>query len=212
MPGSSSVSSSPCTARWGPGGGFSLEVLEERPGLLVFRAEGPSASHLFRNEPGGHRWQRVPPNEKKDRVQTSTVTVAVLREPAEAERVLKPAELEWRTTKGSGPGGQHRNKTESAVVLTHRPTGLVVRCETERSQHRNRELALKVLRARLLESAQQGAAAQANAARKAQVGSGMRGDKVRTVRERDGQVMDHRTGCRLRLQDYQRGEWGPLVD
>lgn len=212
MPGSSSVSSSPSTARWGLGGGFELEVLDERPGLLVFRAEGPRAAHLFRNEPGGHRWQRVPPNEKRDRIQTSTVTVAVLREPAETERVLRPAELEWRTTKGTGPGGQHRNKTESAVILTHLPSGLTVRCEAERSQHRNRELALRVLRARLLEEAERSTAAHANAARRQQMGSGMRGDKVRTVRERDGQVTDHRTGHRLRLEDYRRGEWGPLAD
>jgi peptide chain release factor 1 len=178
----------------------------------VFRAEGPRAAHLFRHEPGGHRWQRVPPTEKKDRIQTSTVTVAVLREPSETEWVPRPSELEWRTTKGSGPGGQHRNKTESAVILTHLPTGLTVRCEAERSQHRNRELALKVLRARLAEAAQQGAATRANAERRQQVGSGMRGDKVRTVRERDGQVTDHRTGHRLRLSDYRRGDWGPLLD
>nr|WP_246357428.1 peptide chain release factor-like protein [Pyxidicoccus fallax] len=179
---------------------------------MVFRAEGPHAAHLFRHEPGGHRWQRVPPTEKKDRIQTSTVTVAVMREPSETEWVLRPAELEWRTTRGSGPGGQHRNKTESAVVLTHKPTGLTVRSEAERSQHRNRELALKVLRARLMESAQENAAARANAERRQQVGSGMRGDKVRTVRERDGQVTDHRTGHRLRLADYRRGDWGPLLD
>ncbi|MCP3136957.1 peptide chain release factor-like protein [Pyxidicoccus xibeiensis] len=178
----------------------------------MFRAEGPRASHLFRHEPGGHRWQRVPPNEKKDRIQTSTVTVAVLREPAEAEWVPRPSELEWRTTKGSGPGGQHRNKTESAVILTHLPSGLTVRCEAERSQHRNRELALRLLRARWLAQAEQGAAAQANATRRQQTGTGMRGDKVRTVRERDGQVTDHRTGHRLRLEDYRRGSWGPLSD
>jgi peptide chain release factor 1 len=179
--------------------------------LIVFRAGGANAARVFEHEPGGHRWQRIPPNEKRGRVHTSTVTVAVLREPEETELALPPSELEWRTSRGSGPGGQHRNKTESAFVLTHLPTGLTVRCESERSQHRNRDLALRVLRARLLASRQQGAAQATNASRRSQVGSGQRGDKVRTVRCQDGLVTDHRLGCRLRLDAYLRGEWDALL-
>ncbi len=170
------MSSGPSTRSWGPGGAFSLDLLDDRPGLLVFRASGADASRLFQHEPGGHRWQRVPPGEKRGRVHTSTVTVAVLREPEAAELELPPAALDWRTARGSGPGGQHRNKTESAVVLTHLPTGLTVRCDSERSQHRNRDIALRVLRARLLQAREQGAAQAVNSSRRGQVGSGQRWD------------------------------------
>ncbi len=142
---------------------------------------------------------------------TSTVTVAVLREPEASELVIPPAELDWRTARGSGPGGQHRNKTESAVLLTHLPTGLTVRCDSERSQHRNRDIALRVLRARLLQEREQSRAQAANAARRGQVGSGQRGDKVRTVRCQDGLVTDHRLGRKLRLEAYLRGDWDALL-
>jgi peptide chain release factor 1 len=186
-------------------------VLEERPGFIVFRASGADAAHVFQHEPGGHRWQRVPPNEKRGRVHTSTVTVAVLQEPHASALVIPPTELEWRTSRGSGPGGQHRNKTESAVVLTHLPSGLTVRCESERSQHRNRDTALRVLRARLLQARQEGSARAANAERRSQMGSGQRGDKVRTIRCQDGLVTDHRLGRKLTLDAYLRGEWAALI-
>jgi peptide chain release factor 1 len=186
-------------------------VLEERPGFIVFRANGSDAARVFQHEPGGHRWQRVPPNEKRGRVHTSTVTVAVLQEPEDSSLVIPPSELEWRTSRGSGPGGQHRNKTESAVVLTHLPSGLTVRCESERSQHRNRDTALRVLRARLLQARQEGSARAANAERRSQVGSGQRGDKVRTIRCQDGLVTDHRLGRKLALEAYLRGDWDALI-
>lgn len=186
-------------------------MLEERPGFIVFRASGADAARVFLHEPGGHRWQRIPPTEKRGRVHTSTVTVAVLQEPEDSALVIPPAELEWRTSRGSGPGGQHRNKTESAVVLTHRPSGLTVRCESERSQHRNRDTALRLLRARLLQAREEGAARSLNAARRGQVGSGQRGDKVRTVRCQDGVVTDHRLGRKLSLEAYLRGDWTALL-
>jgi len=176
-----------------------------RPGLLVFRAAGPEASEAFRHEPGGHRWQRIPAND--DRVHTSTVTVAVLKEPEEAEFYLNPADLDLKTTRGSGPGGQNRNKTESCVVLTHKPTGVVVRIDTERSQHRNRALALGVLRARLSEAHQDAQMGSANASRKAQVGSGMRGDKTWTIRVKDNQVTHHASGSRFSYDKYVRGDY-----
>jgi peptide chain release factor 1 len=140
-------------------------------------------------------------------VHTSTVTVAVLREPTAAEVRVDDRDLEWSTCRGSGPGGQHRNKTESAVIVKHVPTGLQVRCESERSQHQNRANALGVLRARLWE-AQQAAADSARAGeRKRQVGSGQRGDKVRTVRVQDGIVADHPTDRKIPLRDYLRGDF-----
>lgn len=140
-------------------------------------------------------------------MQTSTVTVAVLPEPVEQALVIPPNDLEWSTCRAGGHGGQHLQKTESAVQVKHVPTGLLVRCENERSQHQNKALALAVLRARLWE--RQRAAAHATRAdqRRQQVGSGMRGDKRRTIRVQDGQVTDHVSGKRWRLSEYLNGAW-----
>ena len=159
---------------------------------------------LFANERGGHRWQRVPPTEKRGRVQSSTVTVAVLAEPSESEVVIDPRDIEETFTGSGGKGGQHVNRTSTAVVLFHKPSGLRVRIEG-RSQHANRRAAMEVLRARL--NAQRLAATQStrNAERRDQVGTGMRGDKVRTVQVRRGLVMDHRTAKRTSLARYSRG-------
>lgn len=188
------------------GGDFSYEVIEQRPGLLVFRAEGAAAA-LFADEAGGHRWQRIPPTEKRGRVHTSTVTVAVLPEPTETQVRLEERDLSWATCRGSGAGGQHRNMTDSAVIVTHLPSGLSVRCESERSQHANKRTALSLLRSRLWQrQLEKDADARAND-RRQQVGSGMRGDKRRTIRAQDEQVTDHVTGQRWRLKDYLRGEW-----
>src|SRR4051812_41900501 len=111
----------------------------------MLRVAGAKAAECFGEEAGGHRWQRIPPNEKRGRVHTSTITVAVLPEPAAAEVTLSEKELSWSTCRGTGSGGQKRNKTESTVVLKHLPTGMQVRCETTRSQQKNRELALALL-------------------------------------------------------------------
>jgi peptide chain release factor 1 len=149
----------------------------------------------------------VPPTEKRGRVHTSTVTVAVLPEPTAAQVVLRDDDLEFSACRGSGAGGQHRNVTASAVQLRHKPSGLMVRCESERSQHQNRDTAMGLLRARLWEL-EQGRLTGARAEdRKQQVGSGMRGDKRRTIRAQDGQVTDHVTGRTWRYKDYIRGIW-----
>lgn len=190
-----------------PGGFFDLEILEERPGFALLRVTGENAELVFRDEAGGHRVQRVPPNEKRGRVHTSTITVACLPEPSEAQFHIRPQDVEMKTCRGSGAGGQHRNKVDSAVQLTHLPTGLQVRCETERSQHQNRAFAFALLRARLLEADQKKARDDRADARRQQVGSGMRGDKRRTIRYQDEQVVDHITGRRWKLKDYLRGEW-----
>ncbi len=168
---------------------------------------GAKAAAVFKDEAGGHRWQRVPPNEKRGRIQTSTVTVAVMPDPPEATFHVLESDCEWQATRGSGAGGQARNKVSSAVQLWHRPTGTMVRCESERSQHQNRQTAMKLLRARLWQRQQEEAMSSAASARREQVGSGMRGDKRRTIRVQDGAVHDHVTGRRWRLKEYLRGEW-----
>jgi protein subunit release factor A len=132
-PSSWSTSSSRSTRSSLRGAVFSLDVLDTRPGLTVFQATGKRAWETFQNEPGGHRWQRVPPTEKRGRVHTSTVTVAVLSEPTEVELHLDPRDLEWTATRGSGAGGQKRNVTANAVQLKHKPSCMMVRVESERS-------------------------------------------------------------------------------
>jgi len=189
-----------------PGVGFELEILEQRWGLIVFRATGTHAAAQFADEPGGHRWQRVPPGEKHGRMHTSTITVAVLPEPSATEVRIRDVDLEWSTCRGTGPGGQKRNKTDSTVILTHRPTGRQVRCESARSQHHNRAMALLLLRARMWTDERDRLAGVRAEDRRRQVGSGMRGDKRRTIRCQDGQVTDHVTGRRWALKAYLRGE------
>lgn len=189
------------------GGVFDVEIVEVLPAQIVFRVVGREADAVFRDEAGGHRWQRVPPTEKRGRVQTSTVTVAVLPEPTETQVRIAPKDIEVVPCRGSGPGGQNRNKVESAVMLRHRPSGLLVRCESERSQHQNRATAMSLLRARLWQAAHEKNVGDRSARRREQVGSGMRGDKRRTVRVQDGQVHDHVTGRRWAFRDYERGDW-----
>ncbi|HZO14992.1 MAG TPA: peptide chain release factor-like protein [Polyangiaceae bacterium] len=173
----------------------------------MFRAMGRRAAELFRHEAGGHRWQRVPPNDKRGRVHTSTITVAVLPEPSAAQVIIADKDLVESTCRGTGSGGQKRNKTESTVLLKHLPTGIQVRCETDRSQTYNREMALLMLRARLHELETRRLQEERAAHRRHQVGSGMRGDKRRTIRCQEGVVVDHVTGRRWDLKRYLRGQW-----
>lgn len=168
---------------------------------------GRGAAALFAREPGGHRWQRVPENEKRGRVHTSTVTVAVLEEPRHVDQTIRPDDVDIETMRGSGAGGQHRNKTDSAVRARHRPTGIEVRCESERSQHLNRDLAMRVLAARVAEQARSRVQGARDEDRRRQLGSGMRGDKRRTIRVQDDQVNDHVDGRTWRFKAYARGDW-----
>lgn len=173
---------------------------------MCCRVSGKRARACFADEAGGHRWQRVPPTEKRGRVHSSTVTVVVLT-PAEDARVTIAAdELEEQFTRGSGAGGQHRNKTSTAVILRHRPSGLTVRVDGGRSQDMNRKTALELLQARLQARAQEAAIAGRNAARREQAGSGMRGDKIRTVQVQGDVVVDHRRGTRMPYRNYARGQ------
>ena len=169
--------------------------------------EGAGSRALFGQEAGGHRWQRIPPTERRGRVQTSTVTVAVLDPAAPGTPAVAERDVEIVTARGSGPGGQKRNKTETCIIATHRPTGMQVRIDNERSQHQNRRIALQVLAARLAAAATDRSVRAENELRRDQVGSGERGDKVRTYRVRDDLVTDHRTGKKQRLAAWLRGEW-----
>jgi len=187
---------------------LTLTVLSQLPGQTTLKVDGPGdhPRQAFRHEGGGHRWQRVPPTEKKGRVHTSTITVAVMPLRTAATVRIDPADVEFKTCRGSGAGGQHRNVTDSAVQAKHLPTGLTVRCENERSQHQNKAQAMAILQARLGAHAEAQAGAARSQNRKKQVGSGMRGDKRRTVRVQADQVVDHKTGRRMTVKRYMRGE------
>ena len=188
------------------GGHFNCCVADSGDGYTTLTITGDGAAKLMSRESGGHRFQRIPPTEKRGRVHSSTITVAVLEEPSETQLRIDTRDLEWRTCRSSGAGGQHVNKTESAVQVTHIPSGLQVRCESERSQRQNRATALSLLRARLLERQRTAVTIGRNNDRRQQIGSGERGDKIRTVRYQDCVVTDHTTGDKLTLTQYLRGE------
>lgn len=170
---------------------------------MVLEGAGRELQPL-RHEIGGHRYQRVPPNERNGRVHTSTVTVAVLDgQPDHASEVLW-SDVEMRFTKATGAGGQHRNKRDSCVVLTHRPTGITSMCDG-RDQHANRRSAWRALQERVAAARTSQAAAVIGQLRRRMVGSGQRGDKVRTYRYQDGRVTDHRKNRSARLADVFAG-------
>ena len=177
---------------------------------MVFSVSGKGSNQLFESETGGHRWQRIPPNEKRGRVHTSTITVAVLPIDTYSSVKINYDELDIQTCRGSGAGGQHRNKTETAVVITHIPTGLVVRCENERSQHQNKAQAIETLQARLLELQRSKDKNSRDALRKDQVGSGQRGDKTFTIAVQRDQVTNHYTGKSTTYKRYSRGHFEDL--
>ncbi|PWN00654.1 MAG: peptide chain release factor 1, partial [Massilioclostridium sp.] len=157
--------------------------------------------------------QRVPETETQGRIHTSTVTVAVLPEAEEVEFDINPTDIKVDTFRASGAGGQHVNKTESAIRLTYLPTGLVVECQDERSQHKNREKAMKILRTRLYEQAMQEANDKIASERKAQVGTGDRSERIRTYNFPQGRVTDHRIGLTLyHLEQNLNGDIDEIID
>ncbi len=161
---------------------------------VALEIEGDGAYSIFKHEGGTHRVQRVPKTESQGRIHTSTATVAVLPEAEDVEVQINPGELEIDVYRSSGPGGQSVNTTDSAVRITHKPTGLVVTCQNEKSQLQNKEQALKILKSRLLEQEMRERAQQEGALRQAQVGTGDRSAKVRTYNFPQGRITDHRVG------------------
>jgi peptide chain release factor 1 len=180
---------------------------------VIFEIKGKGAFSRLKFESGVHRVQRVPITESSGRIHTSTATVAVLPEVDEVEVHIDPKDLEIDVYCSSGPGGQHMQKNATAVRITHKPTGMVVSCENERSQTQNKMRALAVLRARLYEMEQQKQASEVAEARRAQVGTGERSEKIRTYNFPQNRVTDHRIGVSLhRLPSVLDGELDPFID
>jgi peptide chain release factor 1 len=179
---------------------------------VVLAVEGERAWRRLRFESGGHRVQRVPATEAQGRIHTSAATVAVLPEVEEVEFEINPNDLRIDTMRAGGAGGQHVNKTESAVRITHLPTGTMVVCMDEKSQHKNRARAMRILRSRLYEAEQQKRAAERAALRKSQVGTGDRNSRVRTYNYPQNRVTDHRLNENYSLEQVQGGKLLPMLD
>lgn len=200
--------------------GWKIELLNERPGEhggfkeVISRIEGKDVYGLLKFESGAHRVQRVPQTESQGRIHTSACTVAVMPEIEELDQIeIDKNDLRVDTYRASGAGGQHVNKTDSAVRLTHLPTGIVVECQDERSQHKNKARAMSLLQAKLMDQAQQEQVDEQAAQRRNLVGSGDRSEKIRTYNFPDGRVTDHRINLTLhRLQQTMAGDLSPIVD
>ncbi|NLE92215.1 MAG: peptide chain release factor 1 [Elusimicrobia bacterium] len=174
---------------------------------VVFSISGKGAYRCMRFESGVHRVQRVPETESQGRIHTSTATVAVLVEPEDVEMAIDPGDLKIDTYRSSGPGGQHMQKTDSAVRITHIPTGVVVSCQDERSQLKNKNKAMRILRAKILERKQEEERKKVTTERRSQIGSGERSEKIRTYNYPDRRVTDHRINFTVhRLEAVLEGE------
>jgi peptide chain release factor 1 len=180
---------------------------------VVFSIEANGAYSRFKYESGVHRVQRVPATESSGRIHTSTVTVAVLPEVDEVDVEINPADLEIDTFRASGAGGQHINKTDSAIRITHKPSGIVVTCQDQRSQYKNRDRAMAVLRSKLYEIAVTSQESGVAQARKEQVGTGNRNERIRTYNYPQGRVTDHRVGLTLyRIEEILNGDLDEIID
>lgn len=199
--------------------GWKPEILNANPTELggykeiSFMIAGDGAYSRFKFESGVHRVQRVPETESQGRIHTSTVTVAVLPEAEEVDLQINPTDLQIDTFRSSGAGGQHINKTESAIRITHIPTGTVVECQDERSQHKNKDKAMKILRSRILEAERRKQSDAIAGERKSQVGTGDRSERIRTYNFPQGRVSDHRIGLTLyKIEAIMNGDIDELID
>ena len=199
--------------------GFKTEIMNaNETGLggykeISFSVEGDGAYSRFKFESGVHRVQRVPETESQGRIHTSTVTVAVLPEAEDIDFELNEKDLQIDTFRSSGAGGQHINKTSSAIRITHLPTGTVVECQDERSQHKNKEKAMKVLRSRLYDAEKAKHDAEIAGERKSQVGTGDRSERIRTYNYPQGRISDHRISLTLyKIEQMLNGDLDELID
>src|SRR5207247_6171552 len=198
--------------------GWKVEEISFSPGEMggfkevVFSVPGEDAFAHLRYESGGHRVQRVPKTEQQGRIHTSAATVAVLPEPDEVQIEIRDQDLKWERMRAGGAGGQHVNKTESAVRIWHLPTGLDVKCQDERSQHKNYERALRILRSRLYEMQQQKIHRERAKQRRTLIGSGDRSDRIRTYNFPQNRLTDHRINLTLyKLDNIIAGNIGELI-
>lgn len=200
--------------------GWAVSLIDSNPTELggfkevVFEVEGKGAYSRFKFESGVHRVQRVPATESSGRIHTSTVTVAVLPEADELDEIeINPADIEVDTYRASGAGGQHVNKTSSAIRITHIPTGIVVTCQDQRSQHKNREKAMRVLKTKLNELERQKQTNEVAENRRSQVGTGDRSERIRTYNFPQRRVTDHRIGYTLyKIEEFMNGDIEELLD
>jgi peptide chain release factor 1 len=200
--------------------GWTVNLLDSNPTEIggfkevVFEVEGKGAYSRLKFESGVHRVQRVPATESSGRIHTSTVTVAVLPEADELDEIeINPNDIEVDTYRASGAGGQHVNKTSSAIRITHLPTGIVVTCQDQRSQHKNREKAMRVLKAKLNDIERQKQSSEVAENRKAQVGTGDRSERIRTYNYPQRRVTDHRIGYTLyRIDEFLNGDIDEILD
>ena len=199
--------------------GFKTEILYSNPTELggfkevSFMIKGEGAYSRFKFESGVHRVQRVPETENQGRIHTSTTTVAVLPEAQEVDIEISPADLQIATFRSSGAGGQHINKTESAIRITHLPTGTVVECQDERSQHKNKDKAMRILRSRILEAEREKQQSSIADERKSQVGTGDRSERIRTYNYPQKRLSDHRIGLTIyKLEQILNGDLDEVID
>ena len=199
--------------------GFTVSVMSRNPTDLggfreiVFGIRGSGVYRQFKFESGVHRVQRIPLTESGGRIQTSTATVAVLPEADEVEVKIDPRDIRFETCKSSGAGGQHINKTESAVRLIHQPTGIVIECDSERSQFQNKDTALRLLRTKLYDIRRQQRDDRISAERRSQIGSGDRSEKIRTYNYPQSRVTDHRIGMTVYTLDaFMNGDIGGMIE
>ena len=198
---------------------WKYEILSSNPTELggfkevSFMINGEGAYSRFKYESGVHRVQRVPETETQGRIHTSTATVAVLPEAQEVDVEINPADLQIDTYRSSGAGGQHVNKTESAIRITHIPTGTIVECQDERSQHKNKDKAMRILRSKILEAEMQKQMNSIADERKSQVGTGDRSERIRTYNYPQGRLSDHRIGLTVyRLEQILNGDLDEIID
>ena len=206
-------------SRYAESRGWKVEIVSERQGdhggykEIIVRIVGKDVFSLFKFESGAHRVQRVPETESQGRVHTSACTVAILPESDEIEAVeINKADLRVDTFRASGAGGQHVNKTDSAIRLTHLPTGIVVECQDERSQHKNKARAMSLLQARILDGLQQKQSQEESDLRRSLVGSGDRSERIRTYNFPQGRVTDHRINLTLyKIDEVMQGDLGQVI-